>query len=757
MTWKHTVSPVRQQGRSGVVWRPPWGRRQSRATAVRRLAGPEPLEDRCLLSLGPGLAAGELETASTADTFYGGYLTVAGIYQRLEETAAAYPGIAELVDYGDSYSKMVGGVSVAGGYELAGYDLLAFRITNEAIAGPKPVLVLMAGIHAREIATPEIAMRFADWLTQNYERDADATWLVDQHEIWVLPTVNPDGHWYVELGTQAGDGDEPWLWRKNGHAYGTAAWPPTVLDHYGVDLNRNFDFRWGTQGVEWYSGSQTYPGPEAASEPETQALQQLLGNIFSAEQGPQDSEPASGAAGGIFISLHQHGELVLWPWWDTDAAAPDGSGLEAIGRKFASYNGYIAGPGAATLYYASGTADDWTYGTLGVPSFTFEMGLQFTPAYATVDELLWPQNWEAFVYAAKIARTPYATVLGPDADAVVIEAAADSFTVAATIDDTANGGQSVAAAEYYVDTPPWITGATAYALAAADGSFDSRLEHVAGSLPSEGLSPGRHVVYVRGRDGSGNWGPISAGLLTIAAWQNADNPCDVDGVEDAQALDVLILVNSINLEGIRVLPDPGSGGPPPYLDVTGDNWLTPEDVLCVINRVNTKGAIAGLAGEGERVGGPAMRPPQAPSACPPDASTAMAVDTLMATWGVPVPRPGTGTAESKPKAKRPFDVWADAFTAIKTRRAATASSPERSGDCPTPSSMALRTVQRTQHGSESHATKTQALASAQLASPQVLDAARLDGLRRLRRQVFECGDRDGQGDLRMGPEAADAP
>ena len=315
-----------------------------------------------------------------SDTFFGGYLSVNGIYGRLDEIAAAYPALTELIDYGDSYSKTVGGVVTPGGQTLAGYDLLAMKITNQAIAGPKPVFFLMAGIHAREIATPEIALRFADWLTRNYGQDADATWLVDQHEIWVLPTANPDGHWYVELGTQTPNGDEPWLWRKNGHAYGPGAWPPTAFDHYGVDLNRNFDFHWGTQGVESDVRSQTYPGPAAASEPETLALQELLGSVFADQRGPQDSDAASDTTSGVFVSLHQLGELVLWPWWDTDSAAPNAAGLEAIGRKFASYNGYTAGPGASRLYHASGTADDWTYGTLGVPSFTFEIGQEFTPS-----------------------------------------------------------------------------------------------------------------------------------------------------------------------------------------------------------------------------------------------------------------------------------------------------------------------------------------------------------------------------------------
>ena len=471
---------------------------------MKRLAGPEPLESRCLLSAA-------VDTAATPDTFYGGYLSVSGIYRRLDEIAATYPAITELRDYGDSYSKTVGGVVTPGGQTLAGYDLLAMRITNEAIAGPKPVFVLMAGIHAREIATPEIALRFADWLTQNYGQDADATWLVDQHEIWVLPTANPDGHWYVELGTQVPNGDEPWLWRKNGHAYEPGAWPPTAFDHYGVDLNRNFDFHWGTQGVEWDARSQTYPGPAAASEPETRALQELLSSVFADQRGPQDSDPASDTTSGIFVSLHQHGELVLWPWWDTDSAAPNATGLEAIGRKFASYNGYTAGPGASTLYHASGTADDWTYGTLGVPSFTFEMGLEFTPSYATVDETLWPENIGALVYAAKLARTPYATVLGPDVKLVTVGRVGAGSTVSATIDDTPTAVKRVAAAEYYVDIPPWHSGAVLHR--AGGRRWQLRRPNGAGGRVPVGRRARRPARGLRPRPGAlGHWGPLSAGL-----------------------------------------------------------------------------------------------------------------------------------------------------------------------------------------------------------------------------------------------------
>ena len=598
---------------SADVRRLPPRKRPRRPRTGRRLVGPERLESRCLLSVAQDLSGDFLGSPPTLpeaadvqaapETFDGGYLTVNGIYQRLHEIAAAYPSITELRDYGDSYSKTVGGVSTPDGQRLAGYDLLALKITNQAIAGPKPVLFLMAGIHAREIATPEIALRFADWLTQNYGRDGDATWLVDQHEIWVLPTTNPDGHWYVEAGTRAPYNGGPWMWRKNGHSYGSAAWPPSVYDQYGVDLNRNFAFDWGTQGVEWAPSSQTYPGPAAASEPETQALQNLLGSVFPDQRGPLNSDAGPDTTTGMFISLHQFGQLVLWPWSDTKSPAPNAEGLSAIGLKLATYNAYTAGPGATTLYFTSGGAEDWTYGTLGVPSYTFEMGQEFMPSYATVDSTLWPENHEALLYAAKIAGTPYLTALGPDANQVTVGDAGTSYLVRAAIDDTANGGQAVAAAAYYLDVPPWRSGAVAHAMAAADGHFGSSLETVTASVPLSSLEPGLHVVYVRGQDAAGHWGPCSAELLQVnsaAPWQNPLDHFDVDGSHTVAALDVLILVNAINLQGSGPLfaPAPGSGTPPPFLDVTGDDWLTPADVLSVINYINVTPS-AGVVAEGE--------------------------------------------------------------------------------------------------------------------------------------------------------------
>ena len=58
-----------------------------------------------------------------------------------------------------------------------------------------------------------------------------------------------------------------------------------------------------------------------------------------------------------------------------------------------------------------------------------------------------------------------------------------TVNLSATINDTrynnSNGTeptQAIAAAEYYVDTPPWVAGAAPIAMAASDGNFNASTE-----------------------------------------------------------------------------------------------------------------------------------------------------------------------------------------------------------------------------------------------------------------------------------------
>ncbi|MBP8000743.1 MAG: PKD domain-containing protein [Chloroflexi bacterium] len=456
-----------------------------------------------------------------------GYRSVDQLYADMQTLAAAYPTLATVFDYGDSYCKTINSCTMPNSQVTTGYDLLALRITNETIAGSstisgtsvisgtKPVLFLMANIHAREVTTPELMMRFMSWLLDGYGTNPEATWLVDWHEIWIIPTSNPDGRWIVDLGGDA----NPYYQRKNARTNGCATWPPNSTSHFGTDLNRNHDFGWG--GASNTPCSQTYQGTAAASEPESHALQDLMLALIPDQKGPNRNDPAPADTTGVMITVHSSGEWVLYPWGDTTATAPNYTQLKALSDKMATYNGYTSCQSGATncLYPTTGATDDWAYGILGIPAYTIEVGTQFMPPYSQVDSIQWPENRPAFIYAAKVARTPYLTSFGPDALNVqtMVYTQTQTASLTATINDVYNGNQSIAAAEYYLDLPPWADGAVAHPLAATDGTFNSTNEATNATLDLSMLPVGQHLVYVRGRDGGNNWGPVTAAFLEVSS------------------------------------------------------------------------------------------------------------------------------------------------------------------------------------------------------------------------------------------------
>jgi len=135
------------------------------------------------------------------------------------------------------------------------------------------------------------------------------------------------------------------------------------------------------------------------------------------------------------------------------------------------------------------------------------------PTYSTIDSVQWPENRPAFIYAAKIARTPYMTVKGPDSLTLnTSDAGGGNMTLTASINDSNNGGQTVAAATYYIDTPPWA-GGTAGSMSASDGSFNSTVEGATATINVSGLPAGQHIVFVQGQDSAGNLGAFTAAFF----------------------------------------------------------------------------------------------------------------------------------------------------------------------------------------------------------------------------------------------------
>jgi carboxypeptidase T len=438
---------------------------------------------------------------------YACYRTVEETYSSLATLAAANPNLATWSDIGDSWEKTAFG-------DAGGYHIYALQITNRAISGPKPRFFLMAAIHAREYTTAELATRFAEELIAKYGVDPDVTWLLDYFEIHIVPHANPDGRKRAERGQ---------LWRKNTNNTNGCNIPSS----WGIDLNRNSSFMWNTGGSSSDACNLTYHGISPASEPETQTIENYARSIFQDQRGPNVNDPAPADAEGIFITLHSYSELVLFPWGYTTTPTPNGDALQTLGRKFGYFNGYQVCTGPNCLYSTSGTTDDFTYGELGVASYTFELGQNFFEPCAFFEADIIPNNMPALYYAAKAARRPYQTPAGPE----VIQATA-TFTatstgpalfIQATADDTrynSNGwgvepSQPITAARLTIDAPSWITTTKAYSMTAEDGRFDKNVETVTTVLDISLWEQGKHIIFVEGQDGAGNWGVPTALFVEI--------------------------------------------------------------------------------------------------------------------------------------------------------------------------------------------------------------------------------------------------
>ncbi|MDY7225742.1 M14 family metallopeptidase [Hyalangium rubrum] len=444
--------------------------------------------------------------STTSISGYPCYRTVNETYTSMANLAATYPNIAEWQDIGDSWDKVTAGGN-------PGDDMRVLVLTNKWLLGPKPRLFLMSAIHAREYTTAEMAARFAEQVASRYGTDADATWLLDHHELHVIVQSNPDGRRIAETGLSK---------RKNTNttqgACNTTTW--------GVDLNRNSTFDWGGSGSSTSHCNETYRGSAAGSEPETQALENYILSIFPDQRGPNSTDPAPADATGVMISLHSYGGYVLYPWGTSTTPPPNATQLRTLGRKFNYFNGYQACQVASCLYAASGSTDAFAYGRLGIASYTFEMGGSFFESCSTFENTIVPKNMPALWYAFKAARRPYQVAAGPDSVNLTLSAstvtAGTPVTLTAQANDTrygTNGGteasQAIAAARYSIDLPSWVPSIPTYAMSPVDGAFSSSIESVQATVFTSGLTPGRHTLFVESQDANGNWGVPTAIFLNV--------------------------------------------------------------------------------------------------------------------------------------------------------------------------------------------------------------------------------------------------
>lgn len=294
----------------------------------------------------------------------------------LRNLANTYPNICVLDSLGLSYeNRQMYGIKIS---------------DNPSISEPNEPGVFICGMHhSREWATPAVCLFIADSILSAYDTSPAMQNLINNHEIWIFPIINPDGYVY--------DYPSHRMWRKNRQPFGGSI---------GTDINRNYNGACSNDRFGWWGAltvgaqsshlpsSETFMGPWGMSSPEITNVRKFFTthNINAS------------------LSFHSYSELVLWPWGYLNIPCPDNALYTRVGTTMAGMIQALGGgtytPEQSTdLYPVSSGSDDWIYGwnrTLnGVPclSLTTEVGTSFYQPVADLNSIC-RQNFKAAYYLA---------------------------------------------------------------------------------------------------------------------------------------------------------------------------------------------------------------------------------------------------------------------------------------------------------------------------------------------------------------------
>jgi hypothetical protein len=170
------------------------------------------------------------------------------------------------------------------------YSVMRITRRNGGPTGEKVGVFLYCQQHAREWVTPLTCLETAEQLLRNYATDPTVRKFVDNLEIYILPSSNPDGshysmhnfasqrknmtNWCVFGSLESDDPSAANFWTTRPGVAGGAAGPfndSAARNAWGTDMNRNntvgtlFD---GYIGASTNCTSELFTGPFEASEPE---------------------------------------------------------------------------------------------------------------------------------------------------------------------------------------------------------------------------------------------------------------------------------------------------------------------------------------------------------------------------------------------------------------------------------------------------------------------------------------------------------
>ncbi len=293
-----------------------------------------------------------------------GYHNYAETVADVQAFAAAHPTMAHLFSLGTSYE---------------GRDLIGVRISDDATDNlSEPGVFYVGQHHAREHLTVEVVLA----IMHQFLEKPQLTNLVQTRQIYIVPTLNPDGGEYDITGGSYH------FWRKNRQPY---------QGIFGTDNNRNYSYKWGCcGGSSGDPNSEIFRGPNAFSTPEDQQMSDFMVAHPNITTG---------------ISYHSDAELILYPYGYTyedipaDMTVVDHNTFVAMGARMQSTIGYTAQQ-SSDLYITDGDWNDWMYGALHKYPFTVELG---GGSFYPPDEYIPTEvakNMKAAVFVAGMADCP---------------------------------------------------------------------------------------------------------------------------------------------------------------------------------------------------------------------------------------------------------------------------------------------------------------------------------------------------------------
>ena len=295
----------------------------------------------------------------------GGYYTLEEIYQQISR-------IAEFA--GDFFLKAD---TIGLSHEMR--PIIAWKFGKDHSA-KKPRTLLTSLHHSREPGGATTLLYFLWNLIEKVKaNDSEAQYLLTERTLIIVPCVNPDGYAFNQTQRPEGGG----LWRKNRKDNGGSS--------FGVDLNRNYgpESFWDANngGSSTDPNNDTYRGETPFSEPETQALRNLIDTY----------------AFGCILNYHTYSNLLIYPYAALSQETKDSATFRGFSADATRFNAYSAGRDLETVGYTTrGNSDDWAYHE--------HDALAFTPEVGAITDGFWPSPLRIIPHAQENLHMNYQAV-----------------------------------------------------------------------------------------------------------------------------------------------------------------------------------------------------------------------------------------------------------------------------------------------------------------------------------------------------------